>query len=78
MTGGGEQRGRLRDGLMLVVMEIILSLGDRGSTTTPGGFLQRVRKGLQIKELSCWQVQESAQGHERKGDRQQTMQLGAS
>ena len=45
--------------------------GARGSSRapTPGGFSQRVRKRLKIKALSFSQVEKSAQGCEKKGDR---------
>src|SRR4029077_278892 len=38
----------------------------------PGGFWQRVRNRLKIKELSFARVQKNAQECERKGDRSKT------
>jgi len=67
-----ERQGRLRGGLMLVAMDFILSLGETGGAPTPGGFSQRVRKRLERKELSFWQVQKSAQAPETKEDRPET------
>jgi hypothetical protein len=47
-------------------MDFILSFGERGDTPSPGGFSQRVRNCLEIKELSFWWARRVRKGMKGK------------